>query len=109
MASMQVPPSDPREVEALRRIAELESASRSQSRWTWATILPLAVRMLGMLILIWAAVGLAIGIATGHAPLGTVAQAFLIAAVGIAMVVSATWGYRYAHQRAFGRDSRAGL
>jgi hypothetical protein len=109
MDPILVPPSDPREAEALRKIGEMEEAVRSEVRWSWATFVPRVARTLGLVMIIWAVVGLGIAFGWGKVTLPAIVQAGCWMAAGAAVVVSATWGYRYAHQRAFGRNSRPGL
>lgn len=103
MNPMHVPPADPREVEALKRIAELERKARSEARWSWATVFPQLVRLCGLLMVVFAGVRLGIGLIQHEAPAGFVVQAVVTIIVGIAIMVCATWAYRYAFLRAYGR------
>lgn len=102
MNPMHVPPADPREVEALKRIAELEKKARSEARWSWATLFPQLVRLCGLLIIVFAGVALGIGLIEGQTPRGFVIQQVESVVVGIAIMVCATWAYRYAYLRAYG-------
>ena len=109
MSRRLVPPTDPRESEALRKIDVSERAALQRARWSWAALVPRVMRTLGLLIFIWAFVGIAIAAITRQLSGATFVQAAWTALLGIGIVISATWGYRYAHARAFGNESRPGL
>lgn len=103
MNPLHVPPADPREVEALKRIAELQAKARAEARWSWATLFPQLMRFGGLLTIVGAGVALGIEVIQGEATTAFVAQKIETIFLGIAVMVCASWAYRYAYLRAYGR------